>query len=217
MARLTRRERSQDNERRLLDAAFEVFTTRGFHGGTLEQVAAAAGLTTGAVYSRYAGKAELLLALIERTIEERIDELRRLRESGETDVGTAWERAWWASVLGRPEWMLLVIEFRTHAARVPALNARYAELRERHVRALAETIEEDAARAGLVLTEPAGDLARIGMALAAGMALERWSMGDAFDADLPLRATKAMERSVVRPAGEPSGEGGAARGRRKRT
>jgi AcrR family transcriptional regulator len=198
--RRTREQQSHENEQRLLDAAFEVFTARGFHGGTLEQVATAAGLTTGAVYSRYSGKAELLLALIERTIEERIAELERLRAEGVRDVGSEWEQGWWQGVLERPEWMLLVVEFRAHAARHPDLNARYRALRERHVRALAEILAGDAERLGLDLTEPAEDVARMCMALGAGMVLERWALGNAFDPGLMPRASEAVERGVTRPA-----------------
>ncbi|MGH9026011.1 MAG: TetR/AcrR family transcriptional regulator [Acidimicrobiia bacterium] len=45
---------------RLLDAALEVFLAKGYEGARLADVARAAGLTTGAVYSNFRNKAELL-------------------------------------------------------------------------------------------------------------------------------------------------------------
>src|SRR5687768_10433523 len=148
LPRLTRKQQAEANQQRLLDAALEVFTARGFHGASLEQVAAAAGFTTGVVYSRFGSKADLFLALLERTIEQRVAELRRLVRAEVGDVGAEIARAWWGRVRKRPEWMLVVIEFRVHAARDPELNARYAALHARHVQALAETMEYDLGRAG---------------------------------------------------------------------
>jgi AcrR family transcriptional regulator len=46
-SRLSRKQQAEANQQRLLDAALEVFTARGFHGATLEQIAA--GFTTGVV------------------------------------------------------------------------------------------------------------------------------------------------------------------------
>ena len=67
--RLNRREKKNQTKDRLLDAAAEVFAKRGFETATLDEVAAAAGYTKGAVYSNFANKTELLIALIERRVE----------------------------------------------------------------------------------------------------------------------------------------------------
>ena len=65
-ARLTRDERRAQTRERLLDAAEDVFNRLGYHGASLEAVAEAAGFTKGAVYSNFASKAELFIALAER-------------------------------------------------------------------------------------------------------------------------------------------------------
>ena len=161
--RLNRKQQAEANQQRLLDAALEVFTGRGFHGATLEQIAAAAGFTTGVVYSRFASKADLFLALLERTIEQRIADLRRLRGAQGGDVGTALIRWWWGQVRKRPEWMLVVIEFRVHAARDPELNARYAALHARHVQALAEVLAPDLGRTGQPATMSPVERTRAGL------------------------------------------------------
>ena len=46
---------------RLLEAAARVYAQHGFGGATLDEVAAEAGLTKGAVYSHFGSKENLLL------------------------------------------------------------------------------------------------------------------------------------------------------------
>jgi AcrR family transcriptional regulator len=64
--------RSQ-TRRQVLDAAFAVFSERGIAASSLNEVAAAAGLTKGAVYSSFASKDELVLALMEEHAAARTD------------------------------------------------------------------------------------------------------------------------------------------------
>jgi TetR/AcrR family transcriptional repressor of uid operon len=66
---------NDDTRERLLDAAAEVFAERGYERAGVAEIARRAGLTTGAIYSRYTGKAELLLDAIDLRTH---DEIRRL-------------------------------------------------------------------------------------------------------------------------------------------
>ncbi|MDH3755178.1 MAG: TetR/AcrR family transcriptional regulator [Acidimicrobiia bacterium] len=59
----------------LLAAAVEVFAERGYDGAGVAEIARRAGLTTGAIYSRYTGKAQLLLDAIEHYAPNEIHEL----------------------------------------------------------------------------------------------------------------------------------------------
>ncbi len=69
---------SADNTRdALLGAAVAVFAERGYEGAGVAEIARRAGLTTGAIYSRYTGKAELLLDAIEQHMPEEISHLLR--------------------------------------------------------------------------------------------------------------------------------------------
>lgn len=65
MVRKTRAEALATREQ-LLDAAERVFLAHGVGNSTLEQVAAAAGLTRGAVYHHFTSKAEIFEALVRR-------------------------------------------------------------------------------------------------------------------------------------------------------
>jgi AcrR family transcriptional regulator len=60
---------------RLVAAAIQVFAEQGYEGARLQDIARAAGLTTGAVYANYRGKAELLFDAIGARAGAELDEL----------------------------------------------------------------------------------------------------------------------------------------------
>ncbi|WP_026412443.1 TetR/AcrR family transcriptional regulator [Actinomadura oligospora] len=70
---------SAEARERLLAAAAEVFVERGYSGTATSEIARRAGLSTGAIYSRYASKAELLADAIKAHIP---GELARLISDG---------------------------------------------------------------------------------------------------------------------------------------
>jgi AcrR family transcriptional regulator len=61
-----RQERRAQTRAALLDAAERLWAQRGIRGASLDEIAAQAGMTKGAVYSNFAGKTDLILALLER-------------------------------------------------------------------------------------------------------------------------------------------------------
>src|SRR3954451_20947346 len=70
--RMTRAERSEQTRGELIDAARTVFLRRGFHGASLDEISAEAGYTTGAGYSRFGGKDELFLAVLDAHVDRRL-------------------------------------------------------------------------------------------------------------------------------------------------
>ncbi len=54
-------------------AAAEVFAERGYDGAGVAEIARRAGLTTGAIYSRYRGKAELLVEALDSIIADHLE------------------------------------------------------------------------------------------------------------------------------------------------
>jgi AcrR family transcriptional regulator len=60
---------------KLVAAAAEVFAEKGYDGAGVAEIARRAGYTTGAIYGRFTGKAELLLAAIEARSESELDQL----------------------------------------------------------------------------------------------------------------------------------------------
>lgn len=60
---------------KLIAAAAEVFGEKGYDGAGVAEIARRAGYTTGAIYGRFSGKAELLLAAIDAHSESELDVL----------------------------------------------------------------------------------------------------------------------------------------------
>ena len=60
---------------KLIAAAAVVFAEKGYDGAGVAEIARRAGYTTGAIYGRFTGKAQLLLAAIEAKSENELDQL----------------------------------------------------------------------------------------------------------------------------------------------
>lgn len=60
---------------RLVAAAATVFAEKGYDRATVQEIARRAGFTTGAIYGRFRGKAELLLAAIEAESDDELEQL----------------------------------------------------------------------------------------------------------------------------------------------
>jgi AcrR family transcriptional regulator len=182
VVRVSRPEQAKVNRRAVLDAARTVFLRSGYHAATLDTVAAQAGFTIGAIYSRFAGKADLFLALLEQRIDERIEQIRTLPRRPTSAARSAVGSRQWASILASDlNWTLLVVEFRVHAARDAELSRRYAGLHQRLLDAVAEQIGDGASETE---RERALTVARALLALGAGSALARAAEGDAFSDQL---------------------------------
>ncbi|GAA1984105.1 TetR/AcrR family transcriptional regulator [Isoptericola halotolerans] len=67
-APMTRAERQQRTRDELVAAARAVFARDGYHGARLDEIAREAGYSKGAVYSNFAGKAELFLAVVDANL-----------------------------------------------------------------------------------------------------------------------------------------------------
>jgi AcrR family transcriptional regulator len=183
--RLTRNERRAKTREDILAAARSVFLGRGFHGATLDEIALEAGYTKGAVYSNFASKDDLFLALLDERFEWRIaDSLEAARTAPDLDAALRANARLYAEAATRePAWDPLLVEFWTHASRDPALRAAAAERHERVLAAVAELLLELAQRFDFEWSVPPREVARAGGALARGMTLERLLDPAAFPLD----------------------------------
>ncbi|HWA66622.1 MAG TPA: TetR family transcriptional regulator [Mycobacteriales bacterium] len=139
--RLTRAESKERTRQRLVDAATTLFLRDGFRATTLEQIGDEAGYTRGAVYSNFASKTEVGIAVIDRLyadVEERLEQaLRR-------DDWLAAMTSWADESIGDPAWMRLELEIAalsvTDDSYLAATAARYARLRQRARELVAECL-----------------------------------------------------------------------------
>lgn len=171
-----RRPARDDVRRALLDAAARLFARQGIEGASLDDVAADAGFTKGAVYSNFGSKEGLVAALVEDRTSAYLD--LGLEAVDELDGSMAVR----AQVLGdrltaasdeQRDWHLLFFELWQRAVRSDDADGAFRDRRESLRAAVAEAMEEHAARAGATLPMPATDLAIVLMALSNGLAMER--------------------------------------------
>jgi AcrR family transcriptional regulator len=196
--RKTRAEQAADIRVRLLAAARTVFLRAGYHGASLDEVVRIAGLTKGAVYSRFASKAELFLALLEERVTMRNAEVRKAADAGAGGVDAMF-RQWLDRTRGDEAWALLVLEFRIAASRDRELNARYAAIHGRVVAAVAEQAALAAKAGNRELEFPPEVIARAGLGFSNGLLLEQAAgarISDALAEQINARLFDAMVAST---------------------
>jgi AcrR family transcriptional regulator len=203
--RLTRAERQDLTRSHLLDAALHVCARRGIHGAGVEEIADRAGYSTGAIYSNFDGKEGLLLALFEERLEPRIRELA----APLIDAPTAAEQAEAVAEFTRGlldeerQYLLLLCEFWSYAARSARLRRRFARVRRDRRAAIETMIEERINRRGVRLSRTPAELAAGFVALGVGVLFESLVDseldGEALHASLlELLSRAAVEQSSSR-------------------
>ena len=132
---LTPERRRAMTRQHLLDAAAIVFARDGFHGSTLDEVAATAGFTKGAVYSNFKSKDDLFLALLDERIERQFAVTSEVLESGSHETAEQLPRIrellrgntfFWED-----SWTTLYLEFVLYSRRNPEAAAKLAASAQR--------------------------------------------------------------------------------------
>lgn len=71
---------------RLLEAAIDVFAERGFEAARVAEIARRAGLTTGAIYARWPGKRDLIVAAVHHITSELMQAFTAITDSPAEEV-----------------------------------------------------------------------------------------------------------------------------------
>jgi AcrR family transcriptional regulator len=183
---MTRDESRQVTRARLLDAAAAVFARSGYRRASVEEVASEAGYTIGALYSNFAGKEEVLLALLEQEvarITQRIVKAAQA-EGDPVDKLRAAAREWMRFLDDEPDLCVLMIEFWTIWVRDDDLRPRHAERYDAVRRFIGGLIEERADEMGVPMRLPAEQIGAAAVALAYGLALQHLADPRALPKDL---------------------------------
>jgi len=171
--------------RRLLDAALPVFASHGFGAATLDQVAEAAGLTKGAIYSNFASKDDLFYAMMNDQVLHRAEAVRTALASrpagpgdpdspgGRRDAREAGRLLTEAFTRER-EWQLVLLDFWGRAVRDDAVRARFLAQRKTVRQAIAELIEQAAGPAPGAGHLTRAELVTVVLALSNGLAIEAY-------------------------------------------
>ena len=196
----TRRPRRDAVRRRLLDASLAVFAERGFDSANLDQVAAAAGLTKGAIYSNFASKDELFFAMMTDQVLQRVETIRASLSANAADphgqqtlhdVGRLLTEAFTA----QREWQLVFLDFWRRAVREDAVRAQFVVYRRALRAAIADRVEQIYGGAQVPGNFTVDDVVTVVLALCNGLAIEYYIAADFVSDDL-------FGRVLARLAGE---------------
>ena len=176
VSRTPQHERRARTRAALLRAAGRVFAEQGFHRSTLEGVAAAAGVSKGALYHYFPSKEQLFLALLEDRLGAGIRDIEAVvaeRGFDSGQLGAATE-TFLRRINRDPRWLPLLLEFLAYGTRDPAAKA---EITEHFLRPAREAVARTNRRLGIPEIEGAllspDELGLVLAALVNGLAIER--------------------------------------------
>ena len=120
--------RSLETRQLLLKAAREIFVRDGYERAQIDQIAAAAGRTKGAVYGHFKDKEDLFLALFEERSRQDMEAVvARMGTGADTGVNFAGLRAFFAEQASDKPWAILTLEFKLYSLRYPEVRLRLRE------------------------------------------------------------------------------------------
>lgn len=127
-----RQQNRLERETRVLDAALRTFAERGYSGTSMDDVAAAAGLTKPTLYQYFPSKEQLFTAMLARPRDEMLDDFLRPLPGGMVAElhGFAWH---YAEVVLRPDLLSLARLIIGEAQRFPEIGRAYQASGPDHV------------------------------------------------------------------------------------
>ena len=172
--RLTREEKKAQTRERLIEAAARVFAEKGFAATSLDEVADAAGLTKGAVYSNFENKEDLVRVVL-KAHQDRLTGISDIA----TGSGTLEEqqavaaRLFSERIAQERDAFLLSLDFTVYVLRNPALYEDFLARHRAGHREVAKMIEENAPASGGTFKTDANRAALIFEIIGNGLALEK--------------------------------------------
>jgi AcrR family transcriptional regulator len=120
--------RTEATKKKLIEAAYDIFTRDGFVGARIEDIAAHAGFSRGAFYAHFQSKNDLFFGLMEAKAEQKHSGLRRLIQRRKTPAQKlAAFREYYVANSADRQWVMLLVEFKLYAIREPKLHQQLAE------------------------------------------------------------------------------------------
>lgn len=117
--------RIKETQARLLEAAEEVFVRDGYDGAQLDEIAATAGRSKGAVYTHFKSKEDLFLVLFEHRTRSFIERLMKsLRKCTDQKQSLEAFRDFYVGLVNDRAWSILTLEFKLFALRHPESKER---------------------------------------------------------------------------------------------
>ncbi|OHV05021.1 TetR/AcrR family transcriptional regulator [Mycobacterium talmoniae] len=170
-SRLTRVQQQERTRARLLQAGEQAYLEKGFHGATAAEIARRAGYSTGALYSNFASKDDLLLSVLEAHDADAVERLgTTVRAVTSVSDVVAAVSGWFRDVFrDDPRWRVLEVELAIAGVGKAELASRLRERQRRFGRGLAKLLRDQADRLGATLPLPEATLAEALLSLGDGL------------------------------------------------
>ena len=179
---LTPERRRAMTRQHLLEAAAMVFARDGFQGSSLDEIAATAGFTKGAVYSNFKSKDDLFLAVLDERFERGRAAIRGVLDTPEARSPDKWKPLVWDE-----SWTMLFLEFVLYAARNPDARLKLAAWTRHSLSQVEQLLTEEYDAADRPPGYPPADIAMISVALFDGLGVYRL-IDPSFTSDQTLTA-----------------------------
>jgi TetR/AcrR family transcriptional regulator, transcriptional repressor of aconitase len=212
--------RAASRRRQIVDAALACFARNGFHKTTMQDVVKQSGLSPGAIYCHFAGKHDIILAVVAERHRREADLLRRAAAEASLDAGLERLLGDFIAALATPaerSWRRLAIQLWAESLHDRPLLGEVRRGVETPRRLLAAIIEAARAQGDLPSGLDPAAAARVLIACFQGLALQQsWEPG------LDLAACADALRLLLRidglsmRASAPAAKAGQARERRRR-
>ena len=170
--RISRKESQLQTRERLLDAALEVFSRRGYSAASIDEIAAEAGYSKGAVYSNFSNKEELFLALIDRRFAKEAQGypgiINLMNDGLKVEEGSDFKE----EVMKDTTWNILMVEFFLFAIREGSQRTELATRIEQLRGVMEENLSTLYAKLGKKPRLPVAELPWAVFSLGVGMMLQ---------------------------------------------
>lgn len=175
MARVTRVEQQRRTHDRLLAAGLAVLAKRGFLAATVEEIAAEAGYTRGAVYKHFGGKEGLWLAAMDAQAEAHLAMLDDAlsRAADQRGLVAALTPNAFADDEEAARWSLTTAEFVAAVARRPETAATVVAAQRAHEERIVAVLDKHLARLGVRPALPLPQVVVMLGVMGGGLALRR--------------------------------------------
>ena len=170
--RMSRKENQVQTRERLLDAGLEVFSRRGYYGASVDEIAAEAGFSKGAVYSNFSSKEDLFLALIDRRFTRDAREYPGIINFMTDGLQSEKEPDFKKFVMRDRTWNILMIEFFLYAMRDETNRQKLAARLEQLRKVMEENLAASYTKLGRKPLLPIKDLPWSIFSLGVGMMLQ---------------------------------------------
>jgi AcrR family transcriptional regulator len=172
---LTRVQQQQRTHERLLEAGQSVLTRRGFLAATVEEIAAEAGYTRGAVYKHFGGKEGLWLAIVDARAEAHLHLLRQAldRVSSQEELVAALTPSGFVDDEEAARRSMTTAEFMAAVTRLPETAAAAVAAQRRHEEQIIALLEQHCRRLGIRPALPLPHVVVMLGALGSSLALRR--------------------------------------------